>query len=360
MEKEASLVSLGRKKYQEAMSLDISDFIKEQDQSKDLKKPPSSADENEKKYYAFYKQKIQLLLESAKFYLEAVKGMNNNNGNNSDETLKLSLIALANSSAYEAHKIKNILVYSKGKGILPSKTESVRKKTLEKQYSIYYDRLMIQSHINVLDEIAAIPQPKPISTQEVIKDLLALDEKIEEMGFKRPTKGKTSVVNGKNMRDVMKESSVLGQSVHLSSQLGESFMVLDDKHTSKNKASTTIINNQRKGDRRGSREIPLDLNLSVISLPHIERGNLLLNKEKDTSSKNIPGFDKNSKVGNIGLTQSFEEKPVINKNEKSPSAVNETALENPDAYVARLLKTIETLSECYSSDFSSIPLTSVL
>ncbi len=233
---------MGRKKFQEAMQID--------DKILSL-----SLGENDHQVRLYYQQKLQLLLESAKRYLQAVEDVK-------EENLKFALIYLANQSSDEAAKVKTILLYSQqqpGKQLsrLPHLSNHQDDKQLEKEFTLYSQRLMLQAHINHLDKQEPT-QAIPPTPQEMVKDLILLGEKMNDFGLKR------------NSSDAYMRESLMQQSIHLSSQLGESFMVLDSKSNSTstgNKTKAIADQANRTLTHRGRGK---DLNLSTIALPRLD------------------------------------------------------------------------------------------
>jgi hypothetical protein len=239
----------------------------------------------------------------------------------SEENLKCSLIILANAASAEAAKIKQLLEQSNGTALQKTKENKKKEIKFEADLSMYCERILIQAHRN---HNAKRPQirMKPTTPQEIVRDLLSLEGKIEELGIKRKKSDKAG-----------KDS--LNRSVHLSSQLGESFMVLGGDKLLPEKQSA-----HRKTDKSK------DLNLSVMdfasvmskptSEPICEEGQLTVSSNSsDDADIRIP----------VETTHHTKAKTTAKPHHAIPISAEQHESIN------RLLKTVETLRNSLSRLF---------
>jgi hypothetical protein len=338
-----SLVYVARKKYVEATEVDnvISNL--------------SETKEDEEKCWQLYQRKFQLFLESAKFYLQAVNDVE-------EENLKYSLIYLANNSSAEAAKVKKILLFSGGKSLVSSKEELIKEQQREKDYFLYSQRILAQARANHTPDVPM--KQKTATSQEIVRDLLSLEEKIEQIGLRR-SKPETST----NDQSSLKESA-MAQSTHLSSQLGESFMVLGGGktigggHHSQPPVAMAVGKPENNPHHpahqlRHRKDHNKDLNLSIMELPKMEQpqqriiapslGNTprtsstLQTSRNSTYSMDISTTSTDSKDTTVSQYYPTSQ----NKNEllENVNPTNSNSKIIPQESINRLLKTVETLSK---------------
>jgi hypothetical protein len=350
-----SPVYVARKKYVEATEVD------------NLISNLSETKEDEEKCWQLYQRKFQLFLESAKFYLQAVNDVE-------EENLKYSLIYLANNSSAEAAKVKKILLFSGGKSLVSSKEEIIKEQQREKDYFLYSQRILAQARANHTPDVPM--KQKTASSQEIVRDLLSLEEKIEQIGLRR-SKPETSTNNQSSLKE-----SAMAQSTHLSSQLGESFMVLGGGktigggHTSQPPLPVAVEKPEHNPHHpahqlRQRKEHNKDLNLSIMELPRVEQlqqrtiaptlGNTpktsstVQTSRHSTYSMDISTTSTDSKdttVSQYYLTS--QNKNEVLENVNKMNAMNTTDSNSkiiPQESINRLLKTVETLSKLEFSCF---------